>query len=337
MSSDEMPVDGEIRKTYGHDSTLKATVIPSARSGPGQGGSMGFDHDRPSFKQNIIVCEDNQTNTIAVIEPEQLHNVSEKKAAGTPIEKKATDDAPTPEEVEAAYLTAVNDSPRVKPDWIAPKTVKPVPEVAVAPKTSQIIHTTDIPTRVQEEVEQEIPKPSLGDIIRNLAMTQAGIIEGRQDPEKVPVRAATPEEIESAVAKGDRILDKLKPCGLERMDVHDVMAKEAEMEKKVEHPSLPGRSAPKTIVVTLKGPFGKVRQHYSSVFRDGNQLILMTDNNQVQTSYELPEIEDDAMIIEVQVNTKKLECVWAGISFTLPDNSVTFTILLIAEEHDNGS
>jgi hypothetical protein len=92
----------------------------------------------------------------------------------------------------------------------------------------------------------------------------------------------------------------------------------------------------KTVPVTLKGTFGKMRCQYSAVFKDGQQLILQTNNNEIGMTYELPEIEEEAMLVEVTVDDKQLSCVWAGIQFTLPDDSVTFTVLLVAEEHTGG-
>jgi hypothetical protein len=239
MTPENQPYGGENRTSYGYDSELHATIIPTGKSAESGGGSLAFDAQRPSIKQNIVVCEDGEMKTIAVVDPKALRERVDKVA-------------PSAEEVEQTYLTAVNKVP--------PKETKEMGKSA-APLN------VDIPTRRVDEETHEIPPATLD-------------------------------------------------SGMDRVDA-------------------PG-PAKTAVPVTIRGSFGKVRQLYSSVFRDGNQLVLMSRNKELGSRYELPEIEGEALQLEVQVNKKLLSCVHAGISFTLPDNSVTFTVLLIAEEHESG-
>jgi hypothetical protein len=93
-------------------------------------------------------------------------------------------------------------------------------------------------------------------------------------------------------------------------------------------------SAP-PVYVTIKGPFGRIKQPFSKVFRDGAFLILKADHNTLATSYELPELEDDeVMRLELKIGDHVVQCIHAGIRFTEDDASATFTVLLVQEETD---
>jgi hypothetical protein len=93
-------------------------------------------------------------------------------------------------------------------------------------------------------------------------------------------------------------------------------------------------SAP-PVYVTIKGPFGRIKQPFSKVFRDGAFLILKADHNTLATSYELPELEDDeVMRLELKIGDRVVQCIHAGIRFTEDDASATFTVLLVQEETD---
>ena len=95
------------------------------------------------------------------------------------------------------------------------------------------------------------------------------------------------------------------------------------------------KQLPQPVSVTIKGPFGKIKQPFSKVFRDGMFLILKVDHKWLDTSYELPEMpEDEALQLELQINDHVIQCIWAGIQFTEPDASATFTVLLIQDETD---
>lgn len=286
MTTHEDDLTDGLRRNYGYDQTLRATVLPSAKSGPGMGGSLAFDHEAADIKQNIIICENNEMKTIAVVDNKQL-----RKQPEGPL-------APGPAEVEQTYLTAVNDSPDKpeKPEFPAGRLIKESDEKKVKPEPVP----TEIPSHCPPEKTQAIPPVQLGDLLKAVGL--GGMVDGLQveeetvysdDPPDIAVKGVTEEELQAQTQVAEK---------------------------------------PKTISVSIKGPFGRVKQHYSSVFRDGNQLILMTINEAIQSVYELPEIEEEAMMVDVQVNEKRLTCVWAGIQFTLPDNSVTFTVLLIAEE-----
>jgi hypothetical protein len=58
----------------------------------------------------------------------------------------------------------------------------------------------------------------------------------------------------------------------------------------------------------------------------------MADHRTLKSSYELPDITDDPIELVVKVNDKTISCLWVGIQFTMPDESVTFTVLLVQEE-----
>jgi hypothetical protein len=85
-------------------------------------------------------------------------------------------------------------------------------------------------------------------------------------------------------------------------------------------------------MVRIGGPFGVVTQPFSGVFRDGMCLVLITNNLEGGPKYELPPITDDPIMLQIGWENQTVEAVWAGIQFTLPNGSVTFTVLLIPED-----
>lgn len=92
----------------------------------------------------------------------------------------------------------------------------------------------------------------------------------------------------------------------------------------------------KPVLVTFKASFGKVTHPFTTLFRDGLCLVLVTDQRQLGSLYTLPDVGEEFMDVTVQVGDKELDCVWAGIQFTMPDVPVTFTVLLVREERSRG-
>ena len=93
--------------------------------------------------------------------------------------------------------------------------------------------------------------------------------------------------------------------------------------------------ASEPVFVTIKGAFGKIRQPFSKVFRDGMCLVLKADHATLPTSYELPDLEDEeVMQLELKIGDRVVQCIHAGIRFTEDSPSATFTVLLIQEETD---
>ena len=88
------------------------------------------------------------------------------------------------------------------------------------------------------------------------------------------------------------------------------------------------------VEVEINAPFGRLRQSFSGIFRDGGSLILYTDKRYVPL-YTFPEV-DEPMRLTVKWQDKVVSCVHAGICFTLPHAPVTFTVLLIDEGQDDG-
>lgn len=88
-------------------------------------------------------------------------------------------------------------------------------------------------------------------------------------------------------------------------------------------------------MVRISGPFGVVTQPFSGIFRDGMCLVLLTDNSAGGPKYELPPITDDPIMLQIGWENQSVEALWAGIQFTLPNGSVTFTVLLIPEDTQN--
>ena len=236
MTPPDSPFDDENRTGYTWDDTLHATVIPTGKRPEQGGGSLGFDANNPKVKQNIVVCEDNNMRTIAVVDSAEIKKASSPDS--TDSEEEPT--LPDPANVEKAFLTAVQkDEP--------PSLGSPTPAGPLGPPPGYDARAAG---------QTPIPQPTV-----------------------------TPRIVE-------------------------------------------------TVSVVLKGTFGKMKCQYSNVFRDGRQLVLQTNNHELGVTYELPEVEDEAMLVEVTAGDKQLSCVWAGIQFTLPDDSVTFTVLLVAEEHN---
>jgi len=102
-----------------------------------------------------------------------------------------------------------------------------------------------------------------------------------------------------------------------------------------ERVQVPVRETAPVVYVTIKGAFGKIRQPFSKVFRDGMCLILKVDHNTLPASYELPDLEDNVpMQLELKIGDHVVQCIWAGLQFTEDEPSATFTVLLIQEETD---
>ena len=100
-------------------------------------------------------------------------------------------------------------------------------------------------------------------------------------------------------------------------------------------PEVPTASGP--VAVTVAGSFGQIVQQVSAVFRDGNMVILATDHRQLAAAYELPQLAtDEPMPLQIGWAGQIVPCLWAGISFTLPDRSVTFSVLFVDEESSDG-
>jgi hypothetical protein len=88
------------------------------------------------------------------------------------------------------------------------------------------------------------------------------------------------------------------------------------------------------VEVEINAPFGRLRQSFSGIFRDGGNLILYTDKRHVPL-YTLPEVSEP-LRLTVTWQDRVVPCVWAGIQFTLPHAPVTFTVLLIDEGQADG-
>lgn len=122
------------------------------------------------------------------------------------------------------------------------------------------------------------------------------------------------------------VLDVAEPAEQERPAVPEILQRAAT--------SAAAQPAQQPILVTFSAAFGKVTQPYSTLFRDGICLVLVTDHRQLSNLYTLPDIDDEPMDVTVQANNRELACVWAGIQFTMPSVPVTFTVLLVKEERN---
>jgi hypothetical protein len=95
----------------------------------------------------------------------------------------------------------------------------------------------------------------------------------------------------------------------------------------------PEEPAVQPVPVVISGVFGQIVQHFSIAFKDGNQVILGTDTRQLPAAYKFPELADNQPIpLQLSWAGQTVQCLWAGIHFTLPDGSVTFSILFVNEE-----
>ncbi len=92
-------------------------------------------------------------------------------------------------------------------------------------------------------------------------------------------------------------------------------------------------SAALPVPVTISGAFGQLVQQFSAVFRDGNIVVLATDRRQLSTAYQFPPLPDDQpMPLQIGWAGQTVQCLWAGVAFTLPDGFVTFSLLFVNEE-----
>ena len=90
---------------------------------------------------------------------------------------------------------------------------------------------------------------------------------------------------------------------------------------------------PQTVAVTISGPFGKIIQQFSAVFVDNGLIVLATDHRQLPAAYQFPVIQDEQpLAVDIGWGTESVHALWAGIQFTLPDYSATFSVLFLNEE-----
>lgn len=155
--------------------------------------------------------------------------------------------------------------------------------------------------------------------------TPSAVAGGPPDPAAVEGRAAITEEYyrELAAAKNVPTEDTANP-------------QHAKPEAVVALPvSAPAQVVIPAVYVTIKGPFGKIKQPFSKVFRDGICLVLKVQHDTLPTSYELPELDPgEVMQLTLEIDDHAVQCIWAGLTFTDPGASATFTVLLIQEETD---
>jgi len=105
--------------------------------------------------------------------------------------------------------------------------------------------------------------------------------------------------------------------------------------QEAEAPEEAQAAAVQPAVVKLSGPFGSVAAAFSGVFRDGMCLVLYSDARQLPSLYSLPE-NDEPTVLTVEYDEHVVECIWAGIQFTMPNSPVTFIVLLVEKEQADG-
>jgi len=91
-------------------------------------------------------------------------------------------------------------------------------------------------------------------------------------------------------------------------------------------------SQPQSVLVEIDAPFGRLKQHFSGIFRDGVCLVLYTDQRQIPSIYSLP-LTVEPMKLVIKWQDKVVSCFWAGIQFTMPHVPITFTVLLIDDDN----
>jgi len=187
-------------------------------------------------------------------------------------------------------------------------------------------------TKVTQVTAAQLSRASIPehDMPRDQALDPADITKLQLDAEERYKRAAGIQPMGKAEAPIDA-LPSAPPTP------PDLLGAPAEVEEPTEDTAPPENTqravkSRKPIPVTFKGAFGKVTHPFTTLFRDGICLVLVTDQRQIGSLYTLPDIDDEPMDVLVQVGDKELDCSWAGIQFTMPDVPVTFTVLLIREE-----
>lgn len=138
------------------------------------------------------------------------------------------------------------------------------------------------------------------------------------DPDYKPGKPITATDKSSTPEKGDEVVAKSK------------------RKKKVKQPTEQilervGKSADK-VKVTIGGSFGKITQPFSLAFKTGWLVILAVDKRKLDTYYELPDPGPEPMPVTVDWGAGVYNCWWAGIMFTMPDESVTFSVLFVQED-----
>jgi hypothetical protein len=84
------------------------------------------------------------------------------------------------------------------------------------------------------------------------------------------------------------------------------------------------------VMVQISGAFGTITQPFSAAFVDNKLLVLVTDLRRLPTAYKFPEITNQEPIpLAISWGGQTIQALHAGICFTLPDGSGTFSVLFI--------
>lgn len=194
-------------------------------------------------------------------------------------------------------------------------------------------HSEDLPQQIVECTESGM---------RVLSVTTRAAMAAKEAAERASVSTAVSVETSEQVASST--VGKL---AIDLADRGGEMAKKL-VKKRTKRPKRPARAetsqrvektpevaAPPSVPVTISGVFGQSVQHVSAVFRAGNLVILAVDHRQLSTLCELPQLQDDAMPLQVSWAGQTVPCLWAGVKFTLPDGSITFMLLFVNEEQQD--
>lgn len=348
------------RKDYMYDAELNATLVPTGRSRDEGGGSYGFDAQFPDFEQNIIAYDGKGHQKLAVVRTSDLARSTAPKAP-----KDVTRGRPmTQEEAHSLQQRAeqvyTSVAPAAEPDEEQP--AQPAPAGAswqsMIPTASgeraharpaQPLEKASFDMLDEQQPVEDRPEPQ-----QEAAVDGEGVAR-QSPPEPPPDMSIAPQTLaEQMMAQQSErplpgyIAPASAPGGAPEyepphiLEGHDPAQFGNYMAGVPRSTSQPPRAASggvagltrrehTPVTVQIRGPWGTVNQPFSYVFYDGICLVLLTDHRKLAASYELPDLREGSefMDIEVHVHGETIPCVWAGIKFTMPDNSATFTVLLI--------
>jgi hypothetical protein len=359
--------DDGIRRAYKYDPAMKGVVLPTGRSSELGGGSYGFDVNDKHVVQNIISCEADGDVKIAKVTAADLMRVNVPSAPTdqrrflTPEElRQMADNAETAYRTLDAKAGDLADVPSAKAQLAEPEHQQPAFDIPTVnrhePTAASSLPVASFDMFDQQKQDHQPERQPDHQAPPERAECQPvedhpqGSMEKRANPAYV-VPSAMPGGMQEGQSEFPYPQSQLDGAQFNEYDGQVSQPGAGEIQAGTDWQSMPQEriaghkdSAPipvrrssNSIRVRIKGPWGTTVNTFSYVFRDDIFLILIVDHRHMESYYELPEVSDgDAVHVVVTVNGKVIDCLWSGISFTMPDDSATFTLLFIQEEADRG-
>jgi hypothetical protein len=327
-----------IRTGYGERG--RNTIIPSSREA---GGSYAFDPNNPRFEQNIIVTsEEGGEEIIAKLTTDDL-KAAQANAVENPVDPARP---PTIEEIQAQAIGTEAKYREIS--QLKQASVPMSQPVATLGDAAQLMTPGAVSVPMPDSsmmappgyvAPQSLHGGGQADAISQIAQLdnpRSGDVRLPSIPESQldPAQMGTYPGMETHV-----LPDQLQPDPVGRSAPQDVLIRQQAQPGEPQAAPEPASVAaqrdqggqpqpPQLHQVLFEGSFGSFQAGFSSIFKHGIKLILVTDHRITSQSFK-PPISEEAIFVTVE--GQRMACISQDLGFTMPDGSVSFAILLIDE------